>query len=99
MEGQGTCVAGHKKPAMIYSTVPATIILVPAINSSTLHKRCDGDLGGDRTHNLQLRRLTLYPIELRDRDSDSSIHATTCQAGWKYERSIRSLVYYYNAKS
>ena len=40
-----------------------------------------GDLGGGRTHNLQLRRLTLYPIELRDRDGDSSIHTTTCQAG------------------
>jgi site-specific DNA recombinase len=25
----------------------------------------NGDLGGARTHNLQLRRLTLYPIELR----------------------------------
>ena len=41
----------------------------------------DGDLGGGRTHNLQLRRLTLYPIELRDRDDDSSIHTTACQAG------------------
>ena len=26
-----------------------------------------GDLGGGRTRNLQLRRLTLYPIELRGR--------------------------------
>ena len=44
----------------------------------------DGDLGGARTHNLQLRRLTLYPIELRDRvwqeHSDSSIHTAACQA-------------------
>lgn len=27
----------------------------------------NGALGGDRTHNLQLRRLTLYPVELRAR--------------------------------
>jgi hypothetical protein len=25
----------------------------------------DGDPGGTRTHNIQLRRLALYPIELR----------------------------------
>ena len=45
-----------------------------------------GDLGGGRTHNLQLRRLTLYPIELRDRDRDSSIHTPTRQAGKTRDR-------------
>ena len=61
------------------------LLLVDTITETT---GTDGDLGGGRTHNLQLRRLTLYPIELRDRDGDSSIHTTTCQAGWKYEHSI-----------
>jgi hypothetical protein len=61
------------------------LLLVETITETT---GIDGDLGGGRTHNLQLRRLTLYPIELRDRDGDSSIHTTTCQAGWKYEHSI-----------
>ena len=51
-----------------------------------INTRCDGDPGGGRTHNLQLRRLTLYPIELRDRESDSSIHTPTCQAGKTRDR-------------
>ena len=54
------------------------LLLVDTITETT---GIDGDLGGGRTHNLQLRRLTLYPIELRDRDHDSSIHTATCQAG------------------
>ena len=29
-----------------------------------------GAPGGDRTHNLQLRRLTLYPIELQAQNAD-----------------------------
>jgi site-specific DNA recombinase len=37
---------------------PAFALLMEVVSVS-------GDLGGARTHNLQLRRLTLYPIELR----------------------------------
>jgi hypothetical protein len=31
-----------------------------------------GARGGSRTHNLQLRRLTLYPIELHARDPQNT---------------------------
>ena len=31
----------------------------------TVEEAKNGALGGDRTHNLNLRRVALYPIELR----------------------------------
>ena len=36
-----------------------------ALQSSCFKPKTRGAPGGDRTHNLQLRRLTLYPIELQ----------------------------------
>ena len=48
-------------------------VLTLSVTSS--HDNENGARGGSRTHNLQLRRLTLYPIELHAR------HCPTIQAG------------------
>jgi hypothetical protein len=47
-------------PVAIFS---ATVALGPQVNSCKYLK--SGDPGRNRTDNIQLRRLTLYPIELR----------------------------------
>ena len=42
---------------------PKTIDIIQCFEGTPEFK--NGARGGGRTHNLQLRRLTLYPIELR----------------------------------
>ena len=44
------------------------VCLKPAVDASRSSRK-DGASGGDRTHNLQLRRLTLCPIELQTQNA------------------------------
>ena len=48
---------------------------------ASLNERWNGARGGSRTHNLQLRRLTLYPIELHARD-DGTLPARAILLNW-----------------
>ena len=51
---------------------------------SVAGKREAGMPGATRTPNLQLRRLTLYPIELRaHRESNSNVLPPNCQENFR----------------
>jgi hypothetical protein len=45
---------------------------VVTLSVTSSHKNENGARGGGRTHNLQLRRLTLYPIELHARRAQNT---------------------------
>src|SRR5665213_633537 len=57
-------ISNQRIPLFIFMAAPFCSFLKEQSNTNGA---TNGARGGNRTHNLQLRRLTLYPIELRAR--------------------------------